>query len=484
MAEMAAQGQRSGKFRHVYGDVAKTDKCFTELKSPLTSGESRYVSANDKFIAVSKSAGGGPVYILRNDKPGRVAMNTPTLSVQKGKAWDHDFHPFISNMIATVSDDCSVAVTAFPEEGLTENITKATVMMNGHGKKVVLCQFNPSANSMLATASYDRTVKLWNIESGNNVMTFKEPGDNIYSLEWNHDGSQLAVTGKDKQLRLFDPRIPDEASSVQAFEGSKSSKVFWIPNLNWVGACGFSKTARRQMKFWDLKDLSKPIYSNDIDQVSSVLMPYYDNENGLLYLSGKGDGSVSFQEVINDAKKCYPLGQYRATDPQKGGGWMAKRACDVWKCEVNRFFKLTKNSIIPISFIVPRKSGADVFQEDIYPDCYAGKPALSADEWQKGENKDPILTTMDPEKKTDDDGGVQFTKKATYQELEDENAALKKRVKELEAQLGISSEPVADEADEKENEEAAADAEAAAAEEEAAAVEEDAAAADGGADEQ
>merc|ERR1719391_1435073 len=124
----AAQGKRSGKFRHVFGEVAKTNMQFTELKAPLTSGESRYVSANDKFIAVSKSAGGGPVYILRNDKPGRQS-NAFTLSVQKGKAWDHDFHPFISNMIATVSDDCSVAVTAFPEDGLTQNITTPDVLM-------------------------------------------------------------------------------------------------------------------------------------------------------------------------------------------------------------------------------------------------------------------------------------------------------------------------------------------------------------------
>jgi len=455
MAQMAAQGQRSGKFRHVYGAAAKSDKQFTEIKNPLTSGESRYVSANNKFIAVSKSAGGGPVYILRNDQPGRVPMNKATLSVQKGKAWDHDFHPFIPNMIATVSDDCSVAVTAFPEEGLTENITKPDVLMQGHGKKVVLCQFNPSANSLLASASYDRTVKLWNIETQSNIMTFKESGDNIYSLEWNYDGSQLAVTGKDKQLRIFDPRIPDEASSVQAFEGSKSSKAFWIPNLGWVGACGFSKSARRQLKFWDIKDLSKPIYSNDIDQVSSVLMPYYDNDNGLLYLSGKGDGTVSFQEVINDAKKCYPLGQYRATEPQKGGGWMAKRACDVWKCEVNRFFKLTKNSIIPISFVVPRKSGADVFQEDIYPDCYAGKPSLSADEWLSGENKDPVQCSMDPEKKEDDDGAIAFEKKKTYQELEAENAELRARVKELEAKLGITDDAAADAADDGGNDEEA-----------------------------
>jgi len=456
MAELAAQGKRSGKFRHVFGEPAKLDKQFTELKQPLTSGESRYVSANDKFIAVSKSAGGGPVYILRNDKQGRIPQKAPKLSVQKGKAWDHDFHPFISNMIATVSDDCSVAVTSFPAEGLTENITKPDVSMMGHGKKVVLCQFNPCANSMLASASYDKTVKLWNIETQQNTMTFKDPADNIYSLEWNVDGSKLAITGKDKQLRLFDPRVPDEALSVAAFEGSKSSKVFWMPNLGWIGAVGFSKTARRQLKMWDLKDMAKPIFSTDIDQVSSVLMPYYDNSNGLLYMSGKGDGSVQYSEVINDAKKWYPLGAYRATEPQKGGGWMAKRACVTSKCEVNRFFKLTKNAIIPISFIVPRKSGADVFQEDIYPDVAAGKPALSAEEWLAGANKPQVMKSMDPEKQSADDGSgaLVFTKKKTYQELEQENAQLEARVAELEAQLGISggdAQPAADDEEQKDD---------------------------------
>eukprot|EP01084_Bolivina_argentea_P163464 284380_1 len=450
MAQLAAQGQRSGKFRHVFGDMAKPDKQFQEIKNPLTSGESRYVSANNKFLAVSKAAGGGPVYILSLEKPGRVPVNTPLLSVQKGKAWDHDFHPFIPNMIATASDDCSVAVTSFPVGGLTETITKPDVLMRGHGKKVVLCQFNPSANSILASASFDKTVKLWNIETSENIMTFEESKDNIYSLEWNSDGSQLAVTGKDKKLRIFDPRIPDEASSIDSFEGAKSSKCFWIQNIGWIGAVGFSKQARRQLKFWDLKDLSKPIFATDIDQVSSVLMPYYDNDNGLLYMSGKGDGTVQFSEIINDAKKWYPLGAYRNPEPQKGGGWISKRACKPFKCEVNRFLKLTKNSVIPISFVVPRKSGADVFQEDIYPDVYAGKPALSADEWLDGQNKDPIVCSMDPAKSGGGDDDVVFTKKLTYSELEKENKDLKDRVKELESQLGINN-------DDEEKDEAPAD---------------------------
>lgn len=47
---------------------------------------------------------------------------------------------------------------------------------------------------------------------------------------------------------------------------------------------------------------------------------------------------------------------------------------------------------------------------------------------------------MDPARRTDAPGaGVTFTAKRTYRELEEENAALKDRIAELEAQLGITS---------------------------------------------
>lgn len=35
-----------------------------------------------------------------------------------------------------------------------------------------------------------------------------------------------------------------------------------------------------------------------------------------------------------------------------------------------------------------------MFQEDIYPPCDAGIPALSADEWASGQNKPPVLVTI------------------------------------------------------------------------------------------
>jgi len=192
------------------------------------------------------------------------------------------------------------------------------------------------------------------------------------------------------------------------------------------------------MKIWDLRKLEKPLFEVDFDQGASVLHPNFDNDNGVLYLVGKGEGNITYYELVNDDRIAYLLSAYRNTEPQKGGGWLPKRACQVWKCEVARFYKLTGNSVIPISFIVPRKAGAEVFQEDIFPDAYAGRPALQTDEWLKGENKPPVTVSMNPALRKDDKTSApagEFTKKKTYGELEQENQGLKERVAQLEAEL-------------------------------------------------
>ena len=98
--------------------------------------------------------------------------------------------------------------------------------------------------------------------------------------------------------------------------------------------------------------MEKAIYKQTIDQQASVLLPHVDQELNVLYLAGKGDNSVSFYEMRNDDKILHFLSLYRDSVPQKGGGWVYKRGLNVMRCEVQRYLKLTKDSVIPVSFIV------------------------------------------------------------------------------------------------------------------------------------
>lgn len=134
---------------------------------------------------------------------------------------------------------------------------------------------------------------------------------------------------------------------------------------------------------------------------------------------------------------------------------LPKRGMDVHRNELVRLLKLTNESVEPISFICPRKVRArpstplarpaltpplqsDAFQDDLYPDTYAGRPSLKADEWFAGGNAEPIKCSMDPAKA---DSGAAAGVAATFtpmksravlqKELDDANA----RIKELEEEV-------------------------------------------------
>jgi len=416
---MATQTQHYGKFRHVFGKAAKPDKQFLELPSPLTSGEGPYVRASAKYFAFSGSSV-RKLYVRSLDCGGRFNSNESFVGPDclKGKIWDFSFHPNFDNIIA-LGDDCGkICLVTLPESietngKLTENITKATVDLgNVHSKKVVLLSFHPCANNVLASASFDRTVKLFNIENQTEICNINSFGDTIYSIDFNKHGTLIAASSKDKNIRIVDPRnlINNNNNSngiditiEKAFDGSKSSKLFWVNNgigNGFLGCTGFSKLARRELKLWDLRKTDKAIINHTIDQAASVMMPHYDSENNILYLAGKGDGSIQFGEFRNDYSGYHPLSTYRSPEPQRGGGWVPKRGLNVWKCEIERFLKLTRKSIIPVSFIVPRKSGEDIFQSDIYPDAPSGEASMTADEWINGGNKETITMSLDPSQRS------------------------------------------------------------------------------------
>merc|ERR1711916_195006 len=92
-----------------------------------------------------------------------------------------------------------------------------------------------------------------------------------------------------------------------------------------------------------------------------------------------------------DKKEFFELSQFKSSDPQKGLCMVPKRALDVPSCEIARFLKLTpKDMIIPISMQVPRKS--ELFQDDIFPDSYAGKPTNDAAGYFGGKDTAPELS--------------------------------------------------------------------------------------------
>ena len=252
--------------------------------------------------------------------------------------------------------------------------------------------FNPAAENILASASGDFNIKIWDIEAGSAKLTLKV-GEVIQSMSWSANGALMVTTSRDKKLRLWDARQEKPVQETQGHTGAKNSRAVWMGEHDRIATTGFSRMSDRQLALWDIKAPREPVGGFEmLDSISGVCMPFWDDGTQCLYLAGKGDGNIRYYEYQND--KFEYLSEYKSADPQRGVAFLPKRGVNMHDNEVMRAYKTVNDAYIePISFIVPRRS--ETFQEDIYPPAVGLKPAVSSKEWFDGEDSLPAKVSLE-----------------------------------------------------------------------------------------
>ena len=103
------------RFRHIFGDPIREKYEGTEYST--TGSESCLIKGNNKFFAWPwRSTGGGTLAILRSNNPHRLPSTIPLIRGHTGPILDLDFNPFNENVIATASEDSSIKIWNIPEE--------------------------------------------------------------------------------------------------------------------------------------------------------------------------------------------------------------------------------------------------------------------------------------------------------------------------------------------------------------------------------
>jgi coronin-1B/1C/6 len=434
---MSGRFVRASKFRHVHGEPAALKDCFTELR-PETTGEGNYIKSNSTYWAMAVQGGGGPVIVHPIKNPIRFPAAPSVLNVHKAKVLDMDFSPFHENLIATGSEDSSIKVSQIPGDGapLEDHITQEAANLSGHEKRVGMLHWHPVADNILASSGYDNVIKVWDVEAQSEALSFNGHPDFIQSFEWNRKGSQIATTCKDKNIRIYDPRNSGAVATVEGHQGSKSSRIVWMENHNVLAACGFSKTSVRKILLWDPRNLGAAISEVELDQSAGVLMPFYDEDTSVLYVAGKGDGNIRYFEIVDEAPFIHSLDEFRSNTPHKGVCFSPKTAVDYMGCEVALCFRVLRDVVEPVHFVVPRKS--ELFQTDLFPDTYAGKAALTNAAYLEGKDADPVVLPLQEAAagvKSASGSAVTFKAKKSPAELEKELAEALARIKELEAEV-------------------------------------------------
>ena len=385
----------SSKFRHTKGSLGKRELWYTELSTSVTSDANTIAVSSTTLAFTQSTSGGGDIGLLPLSATGkRKAINVDVIHAHSGRqVYDIQWNPTNETTLGTCGDDGTVCI--WNVKGASAP-SSAAQSLQAHKRRAEVLRFHPTASGIVASGSLDKSAILWDIEAGKDVQTLSHNGG-VEGLSWNYDGSLLASSGADKTIRVWDARANQCTTSGSAHPGVKAQRVVWLTGLDRLFTTGLSKFREREFSIWDPRDLSKPLKNNKIDSSTGTLGAVYDHDTNMVFLCGKGDAVVRAYEMRDDKNFYTELQSVSSSKGFTSIGLLPKKAVDVMECEVNRLFGVQNDCIIPMTYVVPRKSHVD-FASDLFPDTHSGEASLSAQQWLSGENAAPKLDSLEPKK--------------------------------------------------------------------------------------
>eukprot|EP00727_Mastigamoeba_balamuthi_P002494 m51a1_g12241 putative coronin 7 (931) ;mRNA; f:110441-113838 len=395
---------RNSKFRHVMAREWKRENWYPDIRPNTGATEATGIACSGSHIAVNwASTAGAVVALLDRTHTGKRRAEPALIHAHSGPLSDMAFSPFDDAVLATASDDATVKLWRVEGDAAPSS---PFATLAGHKRRVEAVAFHPSCSALLASASGDKTVRVWDLHSAADSVCAHTLADSAWSASWNWTGSLLAVTSRDKKIRVFDPRADaGAAAEAQGHEGTKQSRATWAGRSEWLlMTTGFDRMQARQFAFWDARALQKPVRMTTLPSSSGSTTALFDGDTDLFFLAGKGEGAVRAYEAADADPWFSEVTASNSDQVCRAACLVPKTSLNLMANEIDLVLKLTANAVVPVGFYVPRQRRT--FQADLYPPT-PQQPSLETAEWVSGKNASPKLVAIPEPKGYYDDQDAQ-----------------------------------------------------------------------------
>lgn len=221
----------------------------------------------------------GPVSPKPNNKlKSQLLLGTSILVMGLGGVWYLQSRPHKSEFPQPISQPVK------PKKSVSEN-SFVPKSLKGHSSDVNSVAFSPDGKT-LASGSDDKTIKLWNLASGQEIQTLEGHSDWIWTVALSPDGKTLASGSADKTIKLWNIQTRKLIRTLQGHTDGVSSVAF-SPDGKILVSGGASKD--KTIKLWNLETgkLIRTLEGHS-DGVSSIAF----SPDGKTLASGSWDKTI------------------------------------------------------------------------------------------------------------------------------------------------------------------------------------------------
>ena len=204
-------------------------------------------------------------------------------------------------LIATVvwHTDSLSSMTVFPNGGIIGVVVSNLIHLGDphavsphttltYDSPINSIAFNPN-NSLLASASVDSTIQLWNLNTNTLQATLRGHTSNVLSVAFDPNGALLASGSADGTVRLWNPITETLEATLQGHTGDVLSVAF-SPD----GSLLASGSSDSTIRLWNLvTETLEATLEAHMDSVLSVAF----SPDGLLLASASDDGLVGLWDT-------------------------------------------------------------------------------------------------------------------------------------------------------------------------------------------
>jgi parallel beta-helix repeat protein len=160
--------------------------------------------------------------------------------------------------------------------------------LTGHTDPVRSVAFSPDGR-LLASGSYDNTIKLWEVASGREVRTLTGHTGDVTSVAFSPDGRLLASGSVDDTIKLWDVATGREVRTLSGHTSDVNSVAF-SPDGRLLASGSDDKT----IKLWDVAtgSLVRTLSGHTSDVNSVAFSP-----DGRLLASGSDDNTIRLWDI-------------------------------------------------------------------------------------------------------------------------------------------------------------------------------------------